>query len=431
VCPALGSTPAISTVTAKSISSFGSDTAGSAVTLLDWNGDGSLDIAIGGLAGRTAEVFTNDRNGGFSSTERLQNGQVGSVNDMVAADLNNNGRSELLLTGSSGTVIMRSRSQGGFDQILLSSGAGLDLAVSDIDQDGDQDIIVVRLSDRAVDLHYNNGDGTTFSRLRLTYGSVATVSATDFDGDGAIDLLLGIDGDDLTVPENKVLYQQTNGNFSLGGSFGASPVTALLSGDVNADGWFDVVALNEAGVHQLYLGSGGGDFTLAPEQIVSSGMRRGVLVDFNGDDSLDLIMVGRAADVLEIHANNGIGRLGLGDQIAPDLQLVGEATIKIAAGEEYLDPGATAIDDIDGDITDKIEITGTINSAVVSTQTVSYSVADKANNSATIQRTVIVGVNAGAGGGGGGIMALTFVIALSVLSATLRRRKTRLSRSNL
>ena len=409
--------------------SLGSDTAGSAVALLDWNGDGSLDIAIGGLAGRTAEVFTNDRNGGFSSMERLRDGQVGSVYDMVAADLNNDGRSELLLTGSAGTVIMRSRSQGGFDQISLSSGAGLDLAVSDVDQDGDQDIIVVRLSDRAVDLHYNNGDGVTFNRVRNSYGSVATVSASDLDGDGLTDLLLGVDGDDLSVPGNKVLYQQTDGNFVSGGSFGASPVTALLSGDVNADGWSDVVAVNETGVHQLYLGSGGGNFTLAPEQIVSNGMRRGVLVDFNSDDSLDLIMVGRAADVLEIHANNGIGRLGLGDRIAPDLQLVGEATIKIAAGEEYLDPGATAIDDIDGDITDKIEITGTINSAVVSTQTVTYSVADKSNNSATIQRTVIVGVNVGTGGSGGGIIGLSFVIALSVLSATVRRRKTRKARN--
>ena len=160
-------------------------------------------------------------------------------------------------------------------------------------------------------------------------------------------------------------------------------------------------------------------------------MRQGVLVDFNGDDSLDLIMVGRAADVLEIHANNGIGRLGLGDRIAPDLQLVGDATIEIAAGEEYLDPGATAIDDIDGDITDKIEITGTINSALVSTQTVTYSVADKSNNGSIIQRTVIVGVNVGTGGSGGGIIGLSFIIALSVLSATVRRRKNRLSRSNL
>ena len=407
--------------------SLGSNTGGSAITLLDWDGDGSLDIAVGGLVGSTAEVFVNDRNGGFNSAERLQTNGIGSVNDMVAADLNNNGRSELVLTGSLGTLILRSRSQGGFDLTLLSSGAGLDLAVTDIDQDGDQDIIVVRTADRAVDLHYNVGDGSSFSRTRLNHGSVATVCAADLDGDGAADLLLGIDGDDLNVPEIKVLYQQGGGNFSAGGSFGASPVTALLSGDIDIDGWPDVVAVNEAGVHQLYLGSGGGAFTLAAEQIVSDGMRRGVLSDFNGDESLDLIMVGSAAGVLEIHANNGIGRLGLGDRIAPDLQLVGEASVNIPAGQEYLDPGATAIDDIDGDISEQIVVSGTINATVVGTQSITYSVADRAGNNISVTRTVIVGVNQGTGGGGGGHVAPIFIIVLIFLLAAPRIRNARRS----
>ena len=401
--------------------SLGADTAGTAVTLLDWNGDSSLDIAVGGLAGRTAEVFVNDGSGGFSSEERLQDGGVGIVTDMLAADLNSDGRSDLLLTGSSGTVIMQSRSEGGFEQISLSSGAGLKLAIADIDQDGDQDIVVVRMSDRAVDLHFNSGDGTTFNRSRLSHGSVATVSADDVNGDGAIDLLLGIDGDDLSVPENKVLYQQANGDFSSGGSFGASPVTALLPGDMDADGWPDVVAVNEAGVHQLYLGSPGSGFVLAAEQIVSDGMRRGVLVDFNSDESLDLIMVGRDASVLEIHANNGIGRLGLGDRLAPNLTLNGDAMVDIPAGQGWVDPGATAVDDIDGDISDKIEVSGTIDASSVGRHTISYNVADRAGNSATAVRTVNIGVNKGTGGSGGGGLAPTLIILIGFL-ALLRRR---------
>ena len=401
---------------------LGSDTGGSAVALLDWNGDSSLDIAVGGLTGRTAEVFVNDGTGGFSSTDQLTGGAVGVLNDMLGADLNNDGRSDLLLTGSSGTVILHSLSEGGFDQTALSTGAGLDVAIADIDQDGDQDLIVVRLSDRAVDLHYNSGDGTTYSLTRLNEGSVATVSASDLNGDGAVDLLLGIDGDDLSTPANKVLYQQANGGFSSGGSFGASPVTALLSGDVDADGWTDIVAVNEAGVHQLYLGSSGSGFKLAAEQIVSSGMRRGVLVDFNSDESLDLVMVGRDATVLEMHANNGIGRLGLGDRLAPTLELVGDTTLNIAAGQEYLDPGATAIDDIDGDISDKIVVSGSINSSAVGTQTISYQVADRAGNTTQKSRTVTVGVNAGTGGSGGGGLAPAFIVILTLVAATKRRR---------
>ena len=401
---------------------LGSDTGGSAVTLLDWNGDSYLDIAVGGLTGRTAEVFVNDGSGAFSSTERLSGGVVGTVNDMIGADLNNDGRSDLLLTGSSGTVILHSKSEGGFNQTSLSSGAGLDLAIADIDQDGDQDIIVARVSDRAVDLHYNSGNGTDYSRTRLNHGSVATVSAHDLNGDGAVDLLLGVDGDDLSTPGNKVLYQQGDGSFTSAGSFGASPVTALLSGDVDADGWADVVAVNEAGVHQVYLGSSNSGFTLATEQIISTGMRRGVLVDFNGDESLDLVMAGRDATVLEIHANNGIGRLGLGDRLAPTLELVGDATMNIAAGQEFLDPGATAVDDVDGDISDKIEVIGSINSSAVGTHSLSYKVADRAGNTSTTVRTVVVGVNKGTGGSGGGGMTPAFIVILTLVAVAKRRR---------
>lgn len=271
-------------------------------------------------------------------------------------------------------------------------------------------------------MHYNSGDGTTYSLTRLNEGSVATVSVSDLNGDGAVDLLLGIDGDDLNTPANKVLYQQASGGFSSGGSFGASPVTALLSGDVDADGWADIVAVNEAGVHQLYLGSSGSGFTLAAEQIVSSGMRRGVLVDFNSDESLDLVMVGRDATVLEVHANNGIGRLGLGDRLAPTLELVGDTTLNIAAGQEYLDPGATAIDDIDGDISDKIVVSGIINPSAVGTQTISYTVADRAGNTTRKLRTVNVGVNAGTGGSGGGGLAPALIVILTLVAAAKRRR---------
>ena len=403
---------------------LGANSVGSAVTLLDWNGDSSPDIAVGGFAGITAEIYVNDGSGGFSIAERLQGDSIGNVHDMVATDLNGDGTSELVLAGSAGTVIMRSLSQGGFERTTLSSGAGLAVAAADVELDGDQDIVVVRLSDRAVDIHYNNGDGTSFTRTRRNYGSVATVCTDDMNGDGTPDLLLGVDGDDLNPPKNEVFYQQADGSFSSGGSFGASPISALVTGDVDIDGWPDVLTVNEAGVHQLYLGSGGGGFALAPEQIVSTGMQHGVLADFNGDESLDLIMVGRDANVLEIHANNGIGRLGLGDRIAPALQLVGEVSVTIPAGQEYLDPGATAMDDIDGNITDQIEVSGVINPVVVGKQTITYRVADRAGNSSSAVRTVNVGVNSGQGGSGGGVTAPTFIILL-IMFAMLRRRMPR------
>ena len=403
--------------------SLGADSGGSALALLEWNGDGAPDIAVGGLNGRSIEIFVNDGSGGFASAASLQGGDLANVSDLQEIDVNSDGLSELLATGSGGTAILKRGAEGAIDVSPLVTGAGRDLAIADFDQDGDQDFVVVRAADRRVELIYNAGDGSVSGSSSLDLGSVANVSASDLNGDGAPDLLVAIDGSDMNPPRNSVLYQQGNGAFEAGQSFGASPVNALVAGDIDADGWQDIVAINDAGVHQLYLGSASGSFALAAEQIVSMGMQRGVLTDFNSDESLDLILVGRSAGVLEIHANNGIGRLGLGDRNNPDIELLGEASVNIPAGQEYLDPGATAFDDIDGDITDKIVVSGSINSTVVGTQTISYSVADRAGNLATATRTVVVGVNEGTGGGGGGRLAPLFVMTLLAVFIARRGRR--------
>jgi hypothetical protein len=383
----------------------------SAVTLLDWNGDGHLDIAASGLGDGNTEVFVNDGAGAFTSAERLQ-GNVGSVRAIADVDLDSNGQSELVIAGSSGIVIARN----GAATLLLSNTGGIDVATADIDLDGAQDIVAVRATDRTVDLYFNDGSGGAFNQAELQSGSVGTVSIADLNADGAPDLLFGRDGDDLQAPQHQVYYQQGNGQFTAGQSFGASPVTGLLAGDINDDGWNDVATINQAGVHQVYLGSSTGDLVLAPEQLVSAGMTRGVLVDFNGDESLDLLLAGVDAGALEIHANNGIGRLGRGDRTAPDLQLLGEATITLAAGQTYVEPGATAIDDIDGDVTDFIEISGTVNTTAVGTQTLTYRVSDRAGNTSTAVRTIKVGVNEGTGGSGGGAISPLLLLLFGLLA---------------
>ncbi len=57
---------------------------------------------------------------------------------------------------------------------------------------------------------------------------------------------------------------------------------------------------------------------------------------------------------------------------------------------DYVDAGATAYDQEDGDITDKINTTINVDEKQVGTYTVLYSVEDKAGNSAIATRTVDV-----------------------------------------
>jgi hypothetical protein len=148
-------------------------------------------------------------------------------------------------------------------------------------------------------------------------------------------------------------------------------------------------------------------------------MQSGLVVDFNDDGSLDLILAGISAGVVELHANNGIGRLGPGDRTAPELTLLGETDITVPSGAVYVDAGATAIDDIDGDLTNAITTSGGVNTAVVGTYTINYTVSDRASNSSQVSRKVFVGVNqgSGGGGGGGGMLSMLTLIMLGMIAS--------------
>ena len=78
------------------------------------------------------------------------------------------------------------------------------------------------------------------------------------------------------------------------------------------------------------------------------------------------------------------------DNQSPNILLNGDATLSITAGDNWTDPGATANDNIDGDITDSITTSGTVDTANPGTYTVVYSVTDAAGNLASILRTIIV-----------------------------------------
>lgn len=396
--------------------SLGSNSGGNVLALLDWDGDGDTDIAVGGMSGKAGRVFLNNGSGDFSNGVDLNIGGLGTVTGAAKADFDRDGDDDLVLAGSGDAIQVRRSGDTGFATSTLPANSGIHVSTADINSDSFADIIVVEAGTRAVRILRNSGNGRDFNTQTLQRGSVASVAPADVDGDADVDLLIAVDDGELAVPESKVVYQQSGGSFSPGTTLGVSPVSQLLAGDIDGDTLTDIVAVNYAGVHQLYRGIASGGFSLQAEQIVSDGMRRGVLHDFNSDGSLDLIVAGSQASVVEIHANNGKGRLGLGDRIPPAITLLGQSTITLAAGEAFVDPGATATDDIDGDITASIVKNGTVNSTVVGTYRLTYTATDRATNTAVVQRTVNVGVNQGTGGGGGGAVSwLSLLLLLGFL----------------
>jgi PKD repeat protein len=79
------------------------------------------------------------------------------------------------------------------------------------------------------------------------------------------------------------------------------------------------------------------------------------------------------------------------DTTAPVITLIDSETINLNVGDTYIEFGATAIDNRDGDLTSSIVVAGTVNTANTGTYQVTYNVSDSSGNAATeVIRTVIV-----------------------------------------
>ena len=78
------------------------------------------------------------------------------------------------------------------------------------------------------------------------------------------------------------------------------------------------------------------------------------------------------------------------DKKAPEITLTGDAEMTVEAGSEYADPGYSAQDNYDGDITDKVNVSGDVDTSKPGDYTVKYIVSDSSDNEAEASRTVHV-----------------------------------------
>lgn len=77
------------------------------------------------------------------------------------------------------------------------------------------------------------------------------------------------------------------------------------------------------------------------------------------------------------------------DNIKPEIKLKDANTLFYATGVDYKEPGVTASDNIDGDITKKVKATNNIDKTKEGTYEVTYTVSDKAGNKIDAKRKVI------------------------------------------
>ena len=173
--------------------------------------------------------------------------------------------------------------------------------------------------------------------------------------------------------------------------------------DYNRDGDFEDVGEQVFTQGNTQATSVSGSFTI-PSTALENTTRMRVSMKYNAiPTSCETFQYGEVEDY-EVNIQ------GLGPDItAPIMTLVGASSINLNIGDIYSEQGATASDDLDGDITANIIVGGdTVNTTAAGTYLVTYNVNDAAGNSATpLTRTIII--SAPGSGCSGGITSFPYL----------------------
>lgn len=78
------------------------------------------------------------------------------------------------------------------------------------------------------------------------------------------------------------------------------------------------------------------------------------------------------------------------DAVPPTLTLSGNTSMVVELGTEYSEPGFSANDDVDGDITANVTVNGNVDTNTAGIYNLNYEVRDNSDNVATAKRTVSV-----------------------------------------
>ena len=139
--------------------------------------------------------------------------------------------------------VLLGRGQGSFQSpVLYNTGGGFlsSVALADVNGDGKLDLLVVNLA--AVSVLLGNGDGTFRSPVLYNLGaSASSLAVGDLNGDGKLDLVIA------TGAGIAVLRGNGDGTFQSPVTFGSRSdwSYAVAIGDVNGDGKPDLVTANE------------------------------------------------------------------------------------------------------------------------------------------------------------------------------------------
>jgi hypothetical protein len=287
----------------------------------DFDRDGHQDFIVTEQSNDRFSVFLGNGDGTFDAKVNYATGANTDPRAIKASDLDNDGDLDLVVTywTPKSMVIWLNNGSAVFSAgstILDGSSLILEPYVGDVNKDGKADIVIGRFNNLAIRVHIGAGDGTFAAGVDYAAsGQPVFLDGADFDRDGDIDIVTS------SWNTTNMGYIPNNGN----GTFGAKVnlgVVASQNGnfsiaDLDNDGDPDIVVPEESGrVITVILGNGAGGFAAKVSYNTSAtgvaGARTidAVVRDVNRDGILDIVVSLKTPDQIEVLIGVGNGTFG-------------------------------------------------------------------------------------------------------------------------
>jgi len=179
----------------------------------------------------------------------------------------------------------------------LDMGKVSDIAIADLDRDCYEDLIVVTsygTFNEAL-IYFGKGSFDNTPDIILNMHSATSAEATDLNNDGNLDLVFSGKGDNemITYSDAYVSYGDgTRYGFDKLNRLPVSSASDVSAGDINKDGWQDLIfnTDNKIGDIYLYFGSSEGFSPKNLNRLFSSGKSSDIeVIDLDDDGNLDII----------------------------------------------------------------------------------------------------------------------------------------------
>ena len=277
----------------------------------DFNHDGYSDIVATDFNGNfvgapTVNVLLNNGDGTFRSPATYLDSA--NASQVAIADIDLDGNPDLVVTTANGVVWLKGNPDGSFQNatsIFSSTDLGM-VRIADLNSDGYPDVIVAHIATPSIEVRLGNGDGTFQTAVPAT-SSIATTIADfavgDFNRDGI---------PDLAITTNS--YNSVNILAGVGDGTFLAPVVysanagSLAVADVNHDGYLDIITGESA--PNVLLGKGDGTFQspryFPLDPLPGTTFHAITIIDIDGDGNAD-VLAGTYAHNLVIFFGNGDG----------------------------------------------------------------------------------------------------------------------------